>query len=131
MFGVVFFFFLDLFVVWLFFSVFYPCHPRSLSSPGDKYGNVIHLYERDCSIQRRHQKVVEVAPATHLDPHLRDRLTSDAVKLAKQVHMHSAYTHTRHSLSSFFLFSAPLCSLCRAFDDILILQGCVLLVEME
>uniref|UniRef100_A0A9J8CEK3 Pyruvate carboxylase n=1 Tax=Cyprinus carpio carpio TaxID=630221 RepID=A0A9J8CEK3_CYPCA len=45
---------------------------------GDKYGNVIHLYERDCSIQRRHQKVVEIAPAAHLDPHLRDRLTADS-----------------------------------------------------
>uniref|UniRef100_A0A671S8L7 Pyruvate carboxylase n=1 Tax=Sinocyclocheilus anshuiensis TaxID=1608454 RepID=A0A671S8L7_9TELE len=52
---------------------------------GDKYGNVIHLYERDCSIQRRHQKVVEIAPATQLDPHLRDRLTADSVNLARQV----------------------------------------------
>ncbi|KTF82172.1 hypothetical protein cypCar_00034024 [Cyprinus carpio] len=52
---------------------------------GDKYGNVIHLYERDCSIQRRHQKVVEIAPAAQLDPHLRERLTSDSVNLAKQV----------------------------------------------
>ncbi|XP_038643283.1 pyruvate carboxylase, mitochondrial-like [Scyliorhinus canicula] len=51
---------------------------------GDKYGNVIHLYERDCSIQRRHQKVVEIAPAAQLDQQLRDRLTSDAVKLAKR-----------------------------------------------
>ncbi|KAK1890544.1 Pyruvate carboxylase mitochondrial [Dissostichus eleginoides] len=52
---------------------------------GDKYGNVIHLYERDCSIQRRHQKVVEIAPAFQLDPHLRNRLHSDAVNLAKMV----------------------------------------------
>ncbi|KAF4089140.1 hypothetical protein AMELA_G00063020 [Ameiurus melas] len=59
---------------------------------GDKYGNVIHLYERDCSIQRRHQKVVEVAPAAQLDPHLRDRLTSDSVKLAKQVGYENAGT---------------------------------------
>ncbi|KAI3376513.1 hypothetical protein L3Q82_016962 [Scortum barcoo] len=51
---------------------------------GDKYGNVIHLYERDCSIQRRHQKVVEIAPAFQLDPHLRDRLHADAVNLARQ-----------------------------------------------
>lgn len=57
----------------------------SLLLTGDKYGNVIHLYERDCSIQRRHQKVVEIAPAAQLDPHLRDRLTSDSVNLAKQV----------------------------------------------
>uniref|UniRef100_A0AAR2KE50 Pyruvate carboxylase n=1 Tax=Pygocentrus nattereri TaxID=42514 RepID=A0AAR2KE50_PYGNA len=59
---------------------------------GDKYGNVIHLYERDCSIQRRHQKVVEVAPATQLDPHLRDRLTADSVNLAKLVGYENAGT---------------------------------------
>uniref|UniRef100_A0A8C1XG93 pyruvate carboxylase n=1 Tax=Cyprinus carpio TaxID=7962 RepID=A0A8C1XG93_CYPCA len=59
---------------------------------GDKYGNVIHLYERDCSIQRRHQKVVEIAPAAQLDPHLRERLTSDSVNLAKQVGYENAGT---------------------------------------
>uniref|UniRef100_A0A8C6LB55 pyruvate carboxylase n=1 Tax=Nothobranchius furzeri TaxID=105023 RepID=A0A8C6LB55_NOTFU len=59
---------------------------------GDKYGNVIHLFERDCSIQRRHQKVVEIAPAFQLDPHLRDRLHSDAVSLAKQVGYENAGT---------------------------------------
>uniref|UniRef100_A0A669BXL3 Pyruvate carboxylase n=1 Tax=Oreochromis niloticus TaxID=8128 RepID=A0A669BXL3_ORENI len=59
---------------------------------GDKYGNVIHLYERDCSIQRRHQKVVEIAPAFQLDPHLRDRLHADAVSLARQVGYENAGT---------------------------------------
>ncbi|XP_056383355.1 pyruvate carboxylase, mitochondrial [Hyla sarda] len=70
---------------------------------GDKYGNVVHLYERDCSIQRRHQKVVEIAPAAQLDPQLRDRLTHDSVKLAKQVGYENAGTveflvdkHGRH-----------------------------------
>ncbi|OWK17581.1 PC [Cervus elaphus hippelaphus] len=60
-----------------------PCEKLTLT-PGDQYGNILHLYERDCSIQRRHQKVVEIAPAAHLDPQLRTRLTSDSVKLAKQ-----------------------------------------------
>nr|XP_006129736.1 pyruvate carboxylase, mitochondrial isoform X1 [Pelodiscus sinensis] len=59
---------------------------------GDKYGNVVHLYERDCSIQRRHQKVVEIAPAAHLDSQLRSKLTNDAVKLAKQVGYENAGT---------------------------------------
>ncbi|KAM5319095.1 pyruvate carboxylase, mitochondrial isoform 1-T1 [Glossophaga mutica] len=59
---------------------------------GDQYGNILHLYERDCSIQRRHQKVVEIAPAAHLDPQLRARLTSDSVKLAKQVGYENAGT---------------------------------------
>ncbi|XP_028915643.1 LOW QUALITY PROTEIN: pyruvate carboxylase, mitochondrial [Ornithorhynchus anatinus] len=59
---------------------------------GDQYGNVLHLYERDCSIQRRHQKVVEIAPAAHLPPQLRTRLTNDSVKLAKQVGYENAGT---------------------------------------
>lgn len=62
-----------------------PPPPPPPSPAGDQYGNVLHLYERDCSIQRRHQKVVEIAPAAHLDPQLRAQLTSDSVKLAKQV----------------------------------------------
>ncbi len=52
---------------------------------GDAHGHVVHLYERDCSVQRRHQKVVEVAPAASLDPRLRDRLCADAVRLASSV----------------------------------------------
>ncbi|MCH9687702.1 MAG: ATP-grasp domain-containing protein, partial [Deltaproteobacteria bacterium] len=51
----------------------------------DADGNVIHLYERDCSVQRRHQKVVEIAPALNLDPDLREALTRDAVTLARAV----------------------------------------------
>ncbi|EJZ11135.1 pyruvate carboxylase [Mycolicibacterium vaccae] len=51
----------------------------------DTYGNVIHLFERDCSVQRRHQKVIELAPAPNLDPDLRDRICADAVAFARQI----------------------------------------------
>ncbi|MBV9142081.1 MAG: pyruvate carboxylase [Pseudonocardiales bacterium] len=51
----------------------------------DSTGNVIHLYERDCSVQRRHQKVVEIAPAPNLDPDLRERICADAVAFARNI----------------------------------------------
>ncbi len=51
----------------------------------DAEGNVVHLYERDCSVQRRHQKVVEIAPAPNLDPEVRDRICADAVDFARQI----------------------------------------------
>jgi pyruvate carboxylase len=59
---------------------------------GDNHGNIVHLYERDCSVQRRHQKVVELAPAKDLDPVLRDHMLDDAVKLAKSVGYRNAGT---------------------------------------
>ncbi len=58
----------------------------------DGEGNVIHLYERDCSVQRRHQKVVEIAPAPHLDPELRDRMCADAVRFAREIGYRNAGT---------------------------------------
>ena len=59
---------------------------------GDKYGNVVHLYERDCSLQRRYQKVVEFAPAWSVPEETRQKLYDDAVKVAKSVGYVSAGT---------------------------------------
>ncbi|KAI9890022.1 MAG: pyruvate carboxylase [Vezdaea aestivalis] len=59
---------------------------------GDNYGNIIHLYERDCSVQRRHQKVVELAPAKDLPTKVRDTILEDAVTLAKSVNYRNAGT---------------------------------------
>ena len=59
---------------------------------GDNHGNVVHLYERDCSVQRRHQKVVELAPAKDLPEDVRDKILDDAVKLARSVNYRNAGT---------------------------------------
>ncbi|MEN9535161.1 MAG: hypothetical protein RIR37_434, partial [Verrucomicrobiota bacterium] len=59
---------------------------------GDQHGNVVHLHERDCSVQRRYQKVVEVAPAMNLDPKVREELCNAAVKLAKGIGYNNAGT---------------------------------------
>ena len=52
---------------------------------GDGSGDVSHLWERECSIQRRNQKIVEIAPSPGLAPAMRDRLTAAAVRMAKEV----------------------------------------------
>ncbi|MGA7052577.1 MAG: pyruvate carboxylase, partial [Mycobacterium sp.] len=51
----------------------------------DNLGSVIHLYERDCSLQRRHQKVIELAPAPNLAPELRDKMCAGAVAFARHI----------------------------------------------
>ncbi|HRH35169.1 MAG TPA: acetyl-CoA carboxylase biotin carboxylase subunit [Catalimonadaceae bacterium] len=59
---------------------------------GDQHGNVVHLFERDCSIQRRHQKVVEEAPSGILTPEIREAMGKDAVSLAKHCGYYSTGT---------------------------------------
>ena len=51
----------------------------------DKYGNIVHLGERDCTVQRRHQKLVEQAPSPNISDQLRDDICKSAIKLAKSV----------------------------------------------
>lgn len=59
---------------------------------GDNYGNLVHLYERDCSIQRRHQKVVEFTPAIDITEEQRQAICADALKIAGAVNYRSAGT---------------------------------------
>jgi len=59
---------------------------------GDQHGNLVHLFERDCSVQRRHQKVVEIAPAPNLDANVRDALCEAAVRIGQTVSYQAAGT---------------------------------------
>ena len=59
---------------------------------GDKHGNMLHLHERDCSVQRRHQKVVEIAPSVGLDDHVRQELCLAAARLAQEIGYDNAGT---------------------------------------
>jgi len=58
----------------------------------DSSGDAVHLFERDCSVQRRHQKVIEIAPAPNLDQSIRDAIYADAVKFAKSINYVNAGT---------------------------------------
>jgi len=59
---------------------------------GDNFGNVVHLFERECSIQRRHQKIIEEAPSPTVDPELRKRMGEAAVRIGKETNYNSAGT---------------------------------------
>ncbi len=59
---------------------------------GDKHGGVLHLHERDCSVQRRHQKVVEIAPSVNLDERVRQELCDASARIAKEIGYDNAGT---------------------------------------
>ncbi len=72
----------------------YVTQPRHIEFQifGDQQGNVIHLFERECSIQRRHQKVIEEAPSSILTPELRKKMGEAAVNVAKAANYYNAGT---------------------------------------
>ena len=59
---------------------------------GDRFGNLVHLHERDCSVQRRHQKIIEIAPAYNLDPALRAAICNAALQIGRAVRYENAGT---------------------------------------
>jgi acetyl-CoA carboxylase biotin carboxylase subunit len=67
-------------------------HHVEIQILGDQYGNIIHLGERDCSLQRRHQKVLEESPSPLMTPELRERMGNAAIKAAKSVNYEGAGT---------------------------------------
>ena len=67
-------------------------HHVEIQIIGDKFGNFIHLGERDCSIQRRNQKIIEESPSPFIDRTIRDAMAAQAINLAKSVNYYSAGT---------------------------------------
>ncbi len=69
-------------------------HPKHIEVQilGDKHGNYIHLFERECSVQRRHQKVLEEAPSSSIDSDTRDQITKAAINAAKACNYYNAGT---------------------------------------
>jgi pyruvate carboxylase len=69
-------------------------HPKHIEVQvlGDQYGNIVHLFERDCSVQRRHQKITEFAPAIAIDKELKERIYEAALCVARAVNYTSAGT---------------------------------------
>ncbi len=70
----------------------YPARHIEVQFIADTHGNIVHLGERECSIQRRHQKLIEEAPSPVLDEELRQRITSSAVRLIRSIHYINAGT---------------------------------------
>ena len=72
----------------------YVSEPRHIEVQvlGDHHGNLIHLFERECSIQRRHQKIIEEAPSITLTPFVREKMHEAAVHLASRIGYQSAGT---------------------------------------
>ena len=72
----------------------YIINPRHIEVQvfGDKFGNVVHLFERDCSLQRRHQKVIEEAPAPGMTPQMREAITNAAILAAQSINYVGAGT---------------------------------------
>lgn len=85
--------FLEKYVVWMCDCKHHLPKPRFLSRPkhlevqvlGDGMGNVVHLFERDCTIQRKYQKIIEMAPAPSINHQMRASILEAAVRLAKHV----------------------------------------------